>query len=165
MLQNIWQCIHQHPQNEFSSSKCQQLRLRNPGGATCSIPQFFHSVVRMHNRVTFWNLKHFVQMHTTCEYVDLRNAFSPLWHAACQCLRNWVGGMDKDINAHKPLMFPHFSSAHALFKNFFLGLPWWLSGKESACQCRRHGFDPWSGKIPQAMEQRSPCTTTLEPVL
>ena len=27
-------------------------------------------------------------------------------------------------------------------------LPWWLSGKESACQCRRHGFDPWVGKIP-----------------
>ena len=22
------------------------------------------------------------------------------------------------------------------------GLPWWLSGKESACQCRRHGFNP-----------------------
>ena len=34
------------------------------------------------------------------------------------------------------------------------GLPWWLSGKESACQCRRHrrcrrcGFCPWVGKIP-----------------
>ena len=28
------------------------------------------------------------------------------------------------------------------------GLPWWLSGKESACQCRRHGFDPWVRKIP-----------------
>ena len=30
-------------------------------------------------------------------------------------------------------------------------LPKWLSGKESACQCRRlrrHGFDPWVGKIP-----------------
>ena len=27
------------------------------------------------------------------------------------------------------------------------GLPWWLSGKETACQCRRHGFDPWVGKI------------------
>ena len=29
--------------------------------------------------------------------------------------------------------------------------PWWLSGKESACQCRRHrrrGFDPWVWKIP-----------------
>ena len=24
----------------------------------------------------------------------------------------------------------------------------WLGGKESACQCRRHGFDPWIGKIP-----------------
>jgi len=29
------------------------------------------------------------------------------------------------------------------------GLPWWLSGKESACQYRRHrrrGFDPWAGE-------------------
>jgi len=30
------------------------------------------------------------------------------------------------------------------------GLSWWLSGKESASQCRRHRFDPWSGKIPHA---------------
>ena len=30
----------------------------------------------------------------------------------------------------------------------FLGLPWWLSGKESTCQCRRCGFDPWVGKMP-----------------
>ena len=29
-----------------------------------------------------------------------------------------------------------------------LGLPWWLSGKESACQCRRHRFNPWVRKIP-----------------
>ena len=32
-----------------------------------------------------------------------------------------------------------------------LGLPWWLSGKESTCNagdtCRRHGFDSWVGKI------------------
>ena len=26
-------------------------------------------------------------------------------------------------------------------------LPWWLSGKESTCQCRRQGFDSWVGKI------------------
>ena len=29
--------------------------------------------------------------------------------------------------------------------------PVWHSGKESACQCRknkRHGFDPWVGKVP-----------------
>ena len=30
----------------------------------------------------------------------------------------------------------------------FQGLPWWLSGKERACQCRRLEFHPWSGKIP-----------------
>ena len=29
-----------------------------------------------------------------------------------------------------------------------MSLPWWLSGKESACQWRRCGFSPWVGKIP-----------------
>ena len=32
----------------------------------------------------------------------------------------------------------------------WLGAPRWLSGKEPACQCRRHrrlGFNPWVGKI------------------
>ena len=28
------------------------------------------------------------------------------------------------------------------------GLPWWLSGKESFCQCRRLGLDPWDREIP-----------------
>ena len=28
------------------------------------------------------------------------------------------------------------------------GLSWWLSGKESTCQCGRLGFDPWVEKIP-----------------
>ena len=31
--------------------------------------------------------------------------------------------------------------------NSVFGLPWWLSGKESACHCRRHRFDPWVRKI------------------
>ena len=26
--------------------------------------------------------------------------------------------------------------------NVYAGLPWWLSGKESICQCRRPGFHP-----------------------
>ena len=46
-----------------------------------------------------------------------------------------------------------------------LGLPWWRSGWESACQCRGHGFRPWSGRIPHAAEQLGPCATTAEPVL
>ena len=30
----------------------------------------------------------------------------------------------------------------------FYGLPWWLSGKEPTCQCRRCGSNPWVWKIP-----------------
>ena len=41
-------------------------------------------------------------------------------------------------------------------KNTDRGLPWWRSGWESACQCRGHGFEPWSGKIPHAAEQLGP---------
>ena len=37
------------------------------------------------------------------------------------------------------------------------GLPSWLSGKESTCQCRRRGFDPWVRKIPWDKKwQRTP---------
>ena len=31
---------------------------------------------------------------------------------------------------------------------WILGLPRWLSGEESACQCRRLGFDSWVKKTP-----------------
>ena len=40
-------------------------------------------------------------------------------------------------------------------KVYIQGLPWWRS-KESACQCRGHGFEPWSRKIPHVTEQLSP---------
>ena len=30
----------------------------------------------------------------------------------------------------------------------FGGLPWWLSDKEHACQCRSQELDPWVGKTP-----------------
>ena len=43
-----------------------------------------------------------------------------------------------------------------------LGLPWWLSSKESTCQCRRCRFNQWSVKIPHATEQLSPWATTIE---
>jgi len=35
----------------------------------------------------------------------------------------------------KPVLYPR-------------GLPRWLSGKESICQCRRRKFNPWVRKIP-----------------
>ena len=54
------------------------------------------------------------------------------------------------------VLFPRFIHVVACIRNLFLftaeygRFPRWLSGKESACQCRRHrrhGFDPWDGKI------------------
>ena len=48
-------------------------------------------------------------------------------------------------------------------QNYKTGLPWWFSGKESACQCKRHRFDPQFGKILYAAEL-SLCATTTEPM-
>ena len=45
-------------------------------------------------------------------------------------------------------------------------LLWWsVVRNPPGRQDRRCGFDPLSGKIPQAVEHQSPCTTTIEPVL
>ena len=46
--------------------------------------------------------------------------------------------------------------------NAFIGLPWWLSGKESTCP---HRFNPWAGKIPRAAKQLDRCPTATEPGL
>ena len=35
---------------------------------------------------------------------------------------------------------------------YITGLPRWLSGKGSACQCRRYEFSPWVRKIPWRRE-------------
>ena len=35
-----------------------------------------------------------------------------------------------------------------------IGLPRWLSDKESTCQCRRLWFSPWVGKIPWRRKQQ-----------
>ena len=44
------------------------------------------------------------------------------------------------------------------------GLPRWLGGKDSACQCRifkKRGFDPWVGKIPWSRKwQPTPVSLT-----
>ena len=48
------------------------------------------------------------------------------------------------------------------FTRWSMGLPWRCSGWDSACRCRPHGLDSWSGKIARAAEQRSPGVTTTE---
>ena len=41
-----------------------------------------------------------------------------------------------------------YSLQHLPCAYCMLELPWWLSGKESSCHCRRCRFNPWAGKIP-----------------
>ena len=52
-----------------------------------------------------------------------------------------------------------------VLKEITIGLTLWLSNKESICQCRRRGFNPWSGKIPHALEQLSAGASDVESVL
>ena len=48
-------------------------------------------------------------------------------------------------------LFPNLKTA---LEQVIRELPWWLRGKESACQCRRCGFDPWIRKIPWSRRQQ-----------
>ena len=101
-----------------------------------------------HYLATMWN-------EHTCTVVWTFFGIAFLW----DCNENW------SFPVLWPLLsFPNlltYWAQHLLpytlhLSNFYLrllhhiaiaGLPWWLSGKESACQCRRCEFDPWSGKI------------------
>ena len=61
------------------------------------------------------------------------------------------GGI-KGVPTLAPSLHPKEQSSRAFFYFSLVisvkGLPWWFSGKESACQYRRHGFNLWIGKIP-----------------
>lgn len=77
--------------------------------------------------------------------------------------RIYYGWMVDNFNFCALLVFPKFS-----IKSLHSGLPRWFSGtknKTSICQCKRHKFDPWSSKIPHALEQLNLCTATIKPVL
>ena len=41
-----------------------------------------------------------------------------------------------------------WATEHSHIQEADLGFPGGTSGKEPACQCQRHGFDPWVRKIP-----------------
>ena len=90
---------------------------------------------------------------------------------------SWVERrQDCDLEDSGPLRFLPFLSrfpwsshwppwgCFLTFKEASRGLPWWLSGKESTCRYRKHGFNLWSGKMPNTVEQLSPHIITTEPV-
>ena len=49
-----------------------------------------------------------------------------------------------------------------IYIHIYMGLPRWLSGKESACQyrrCRRHGFNPLGQEDP--LEKEMACHSSI----
>ena len=47
-----------------------------------------------------------------------------------------------DINYDEILKLENHCLGDRVLRKANTELPWWLNGKESACQSRRHGFDP-----------------------
>ena len=67
-------------------------------------------------------------------------------------IRIWSNGMERMYLQGGPSLYPGTELLEDDMgkRGIKGGLPWWRSGWESACQCRGHGFEPWSGKIPHA---------------
>ena len=67
----------------------------------------------------------------------------------CQCLQQAAGRNGwHDLWPRRASSVRYQWTVQILSYVYMPGLPSWLSGKESTCQCRRCGFDPWVGKIP-----------------
>ena len=58
-------------------------------------------------------------------------------------------GKASACNAGDPSSIPGLGRSHSSI----LGLPLWLSWQRIHLQCRRHGFNPWVGKIPWRKER------------
>ena len=78
---------------------------------------------------------------------------SPYFYPEPHCQSFSLYKANKINHGNNWIIFRYFFSNSLKAPNFFkaivkwYGLPWWLSGKEFACQWR-HGFDPWVKKIP-----------------
>ena len=95
--------------------------------------------------------------------------------SACLFFRYWVGqkvcsGFSRRWYENPNELFGQPNKIVSNFIAFIISnklvvLPRWLSGEESACQCRRHGFDPWSSETSHATGQPRPCAATPEAAL
>ena len=56
----------------------------------------------------------------------------------------WTAARQASLSITNSRTLPKFISIESVMPSNHL---WWLSGKEFACLCRRHGFNPWVGKI------------------
>ena len=67
---------------------------------------------------------------------------------APECQRPRSLGVGTDTGLTAPLLSVPVSWSERPGVTNCRGLACWPSGEESACQRRRHGFDPWMGTIP-----------------
>ena len=58
--------------------------------------------------------------------------------------RKWIKSRDCAEQERNEVRRPWITSSNQCVS----GLLWWLIGKEPTCECVRHGFAPWVGKIP-----------------
>ena len=72
---------------------------------------------------------------------------SPIWWT-CVWEAPGVGDGQGSLACCSPWGHKEWDTTERLTWMALIGLPRWLSGKESTCQCKRHGFDHWVGKIP-----------------
>ena len=115
-------------------------------------PLVLRSYIKDFNNCHFWNFtpsKAFCSVSPTChqggkKWSNSDNQLGSTWEfnsSYVLFLIYWALG---NIKLLLSLLFPLFYSYYFMV---CMGLPWWLSGKESTCQCRRQRFNPWVGKI------------------
>ena len=90
------------------------------------------------------------------------NWCSHYWKQVCRFLKKLKIELRYDPAIPLLGIYPKKKMKTLIWKDRASLVAQWL---RSSCQCRGHGFKPWSGKIPHAVEQLSLCTTTTEPVL
>ena len=91
----------------------------------------------------------------------------------CKCSFLLLRGCHDPVIVHGLIYLYCFSIFYCwILGHFYLlkitkcwGFPGGAVVKNPPANARRHGFEPWSGKIPHAAEQLSPCDATTEPAL
>ena len=85
------------------------------------------------------------QQHVNCiQFLKIHLEGLPWWlrlHAPNTGSLGLIPGQGTRFHMPQPKIL------HATANRFYMwGFSWWLSSKEFTCQCRSHGFDPWSRK-------------------
>ena len=87
-------------------------------------------------------------------YIYMKEMTTPLQYS---CLENSMGQgawwVAVQGVARSQTWLKQWNTAHTHTHTY--GLPWWLSSKESSCQCKRCGFNLWVKNIPVFLNGKS----------